>query len=238
MDNNNPYAPPKSNLADPPRINSEYEFRDIGTLTNVVSVLLALGILAGALTLASSLMQLSLLGNSYTHDEAVANDRREQLVSGIWTLLYLGTVIVFGRWIYFAHRNLPALGAEKLRFTPGWAVGMFFIPILNLWKPFQAMSDLARASRDPRYWHLDDTPILVGCWWALWLVVTTLGNVASRMALGMHTVASLQTATSMQIVVSVLSFPLYLLALLIVRRVWRDQVRATTPQPAFSPAPV
>jgi hypothetical protein len=238
MDNNNPYAPPKSNLADPPRIHSEYEFHDISTITNVVMVLLALGILLGLLMLGSSLMQLALLGHPYTHEQAVANDLRGRLVSGGWSLLYVVTVIVFGRWIYVAHRNLPALGAERLRYTPGWAVGMFFIPILNLWKPFQAMSDLVRASRDPRYWHLDDTPVLVGFWWALWLVVSTFGNSVGKMNSGANTLDSIQTATFMHIVESVLSLPLYVLALFIVRRVWRDQVKATTPQPAFSSAPV
>lgn len=64
------------------------------------------------------------------------NDSLERLVSA---LFHFVTICVCGRWIYVAHKNLPALGAENLRFRPGLAVGSFFIPIYNLWGPFQAV---------------------------------------------------------------------------------------------------
>src|SRR5689334_14659728 len=133
---NNPYAPPKSEVLEPPAEQFGYTYRDIGGLTTAVNVLLLIGIVACILTTASSLMQLSLLSGSFTQEEALVNDSRERLVSGFWTLLYLVTICVFGRWIYVAHKNLPALGAENLRFRPGLAVGSFFIPIYNLWGPF------------------------------------------------------------------------------------------------------
>ncbi len=37
-------------------------------------------------------------------------------------LLAITTPVVFIVWFWRAHKNLPALGAKELRFTPGWAV--------------------------------------------------------------------------------------------------------------------
>lgn len=130
---------------------------------------------------------------------------------------------MFGRWIYLAQRNLPELGARLLRFTPGWSVGCFFIPLLNLWAPCQAMNQLVRASRNPRQWELEDTPPLIIAWWILWLIAQVLGNSVFRGGMAAKTAAAIYSATQLDIALSVASVPLYLLAWLIVRRVWRDQ---------------
>jgi hypothetical protein len=220
----NPYAPPKSNVVKASEEGTEYEFRDLSKLSRNLSILLLIGLVGEILTLTSAGMQLSLLTRaSYTEEEAFANDARERLVSGMVMLLYWVTAIVYARWLFLAHRNLPALGAENLRFRPGWALGWFFIPLANLWKPCQAMSDLMRASKDPRHWHLDETPPLVISWWILWLVVSNGGNAVLRMTLRSDSLETLRLATTMEIVLTVLSIPLYLLARQIVVRVWRDQ---------------
>jgi hypothetical protein len=102
-------------------------------------------------------------------------------------------------------------------------VGVFFIPVLNLWAPYQAMRDLAKASRNPRSWQLEDTPVVIIIWWILWLFAQFIDNGVLRSAVHARTIDQLEFATIMEIVASVLSLPLYLLAHHIVRRVWRDQ---------------
>src|SRR5437868_6687462 len=65
-----------------------------------------------------------------------------ELVSGLVTILvFIITGVLFLRWIHRANRNARALGAQGMRFTPGWAVGWYFIPIASLWKPYQAMKE-------------------------------------------------------------------------------------------------
>jgi hypothetical protein len=172
----------------------------------------------------SGLMQLKLLSHApYSMAEATANDRREQLITYVHLLVYMITLVVFGRWIYLAHRNLLALGARHLRVRPGWAVGSFFVPIVNLWMPFQAMRDLVKASRSPHHWQLEDTPVLLGVWWALWLVVGQIDNAIMRMQWHASTMPELHELTYLQLASRVLSVPLGLLAYYIVKRVSRDQ---------------
>ena len=49
-----------------------------------------------------------------------------------------------------ANYNARQLGAADMRFTPGWAVGWHFIPIAWFWKPYQAMTEIWRASVNAR----------------------------------------------------------------------------------------
>lgn len=225
---NNPYAPSASSLQGVPegiaREDATTGFRDLSGTSRKLAVLLLIGAGLHVLGLVSALMQLNLLTHPpYTHAQATANDLRERLMNSGQLILFLITAIVFGRWIYLAQKNLPELGARYLRFGPGWSVGVFFVPVLNLWAPYQAMRDLAKASREPRTWHLEDTPVLIIVWWILWLLTQVIGNSMLNSIGSAHTIDQLETVTVLEIASAVLSVPLYLLACYIVRRIWRDQ---------------
>lgn len=224
-----PPWPPASTAASvpepaPDNKNESYDYRDLIPISSKLRVLLLIGIGANALVIASSVMQLNLLSRApYTVEEGSANDLRQSCVSIADLLLYVATVVVFGRWIYLAHRNLPALGARYLKFRPGWAVGSFFVPIVCLWAPYQAMRDLAKASRSPHQWELEDTPFVLVISWALWLIVQLLANASFRAELKTPAVIDLYNITWIDLISHALAIPLYLLALYIVYRVARDQ---------------
>jgi hypothetical protein len=63
-------------------------------------------------------------------------------------LTALGTLIATGvMWLVWWHKryaNLPALGATRLASTPGGAVGIWFIPILNLVRPYEIAQEMWR----------------------------------------------------------------------------------------------
>ena len=66
--------------------------------------------------------------------------------------LALGTPILVLMWIYRANYNARQLGAADMRFTPGWAVGWYFVPIGWFWMPYLAMREIWRASVNPSDW--------------------------------------------------------------------------------------
>jgi hypothetical protein len=224
---NNPYAPPASSVEGAPEVageNVESDFRDLSGISKKLSVVLLIGIGVHILGIVSSLMQLNLLSHEhFSMQSATANDLREREVAVLQVLLYIVTAIVFGRWIYLAHRNLPSLDARYLRFRPGWAIGSFFVPIINLWAPYQAMRDLAKASRSPRHWELEDTPPVIIIWWMLWLIVGFMERGTGGIGLRAQTAPELFNLTVFKLVAAVFSISLYLLALYIVRRIARDQ---------------
>jgi len=126
-------------------------------------------------------------GEAVTESEVIANDNRQAVIGFGQTVLYIASFVVFLMWIYRANKNLRSLRAADLRFTPGWAVGWFFIPIMNLFRPAQVVSEIWKAS-DPKVDMADDTswkavvtsPI-VGCWWALFLISAFVANIALRL---------------------------------------------------------
>jgi hypothetical protein len=91
-------------------------------------------------------------------------------------MLLLVSMVFVAMWIYRAHANLREADLDGLHFTPGWSIGWFFVPILNLWMPFQAMRELVNASLGKAPPYSAPTPSTVSAWWAAWLV----GNFASN----------------------------------------------------------
>ena len=79
------------------------------------------------------------------------------------------TVPLFLFWIYRIQVNTFALGIFDLRYTPAWAVGWCFVPIANLWMPYQVMRELWCANRNPGGWQYDSANRLLILWWLLWL---------------------------------------------------------------------
>ena len=142
---------------------------------------LTLALLVDLVAIGSDLLEWQILGRIEAGElvpdsELLANDDRQATMG----LLQLGVLVVaavfFLRWFHRAYSNLESLGAGNLRFGRGWAIGAWFVPILNLWRPKQIANDLWRAS-DPdapadqgETWHGRGVPALVAFWWAAFLL--------------------------------------------------------------------
>lgn len=96
------------------------------------------------------------------------------------SLVFLLSVVFVSMWIHRAHANLFAAGVEGLEFTPGWSVGWFFIPIMNLFKPFQAMRELWNRSHGDDDGYNAGTPSDVGTWWGCYIAGNILSSIGQR----------------------------------------------------------
>lgn len=87
--------------------------------------------------------------------------------------LQLPASVLFLIWMYRARRNLVPLRAGGLVYSPFWAVAGWFIPIMHLFRPFQVMREIWRASepagdpRQPMDWKTTPGSALLGWWWAM-----------------------------------------------------------------------
>lgn len=73
---------------------------------------------------------------------------------------------------------------EPGRYTPGWAIGGWVVPVANLWIPGRVFAHderVARAALDgaPKRWHEVRLPLVSRAWWPLFVV----GGIAERSAL-------------------------------------------------------
>jgi hypothetical protein len=210
-------------------------FRDLTTFTTALTWILRAGAVLALIGLWSSALQLEMLSRSFSPDEGAANARRVVGVAGATVLLRVFTFFVFGRWIVLAHRNLAALGAQYLEFRPGWAVGWFFIPIANLWKPFQAMRSLWRSSHSVHRPEIQDDTWLLPTWWALWLLFVFMGNVSQQVSRGAQGMEAYRTITEAALAGGVVDVALCIVASILVTRTWRAQDEQRDSPERFEP---
>lgn len=95
--------------------------------------------------------------------------------------LLIAAVPVIG-WIYRAHANLREAGLDELRYSPGWSVGSFFVPLINLVVPFQAMRELHNRSHGEGPWQAATAVGDVTSWWACLISAIAVSTVATMVA--------------------------------------------------------
>ncbi len=141
--------------------------------------------------------------------------------------VYIVAAVAFCMWFYRAHKNLKIWRIPGLKYSPGWAVGYFFIPILNLFRPYQIAQEIWKAS-DPQVtieagpqWHDNKGSSVVGAWWTFWIVANIVGQIAFR--LNMSNIADPKGFLFVSIASDFLSIIAAAFAILVVLRIHARQ---------------
>lgn len=97
-----------------------------------------------------------------------------------WISIITGvaTLILFLIWIYKSYEKLQNFHPmSEIRFSPGWAVGWFFVPFANLYKPFQIIRELFSKSQPSNAsFAFRNGTLITSVWWILFLI----NNIMSR----------------------------------------------------------
>lgn len=201
-------------------------FHDLARLTKWLRWLLMSGV--GLMSVYAFLEVLTLMdfsaGNLPDPDEISGKDLAFIGIGVLHTLLFLTTGVLFLRWIYFANKNVRYFGARHLRFTPGWSIGWYFVPIWNLWKPYQAMKEIWRASIDPAAWSQVPRPGLLPLWWTFWIISSSLSRASTRLELRADTQPEQIVASIVSLFSAIVDLPLNLIAIALLTRIWSAQV--------------
>jgi hypothetical protein len=167
--------------------------------------------------------------------------------TGFMGLVVIAIVVVFIIWFWRAAKNNELFGRRNARFTPGWSIGSWFIPLANLVIPVLIAQDLWRGSDqsappgDPT-WRSRRGSAVVGWWWAGFLVSSS-GRYVHPDAYAVHapTLSSFHAANAVLIAGMIVTIPAAVLAIRFVRQLasrqesfWR---RATANAMASAPAP-
>lgn len=231
----NPYQSPLDSTSP---VNSSlhhlYKYRSLGGLTAIITVLLLFGIVASVAETLSSYSQLDLLnrmrsGMKVTQGEVLANATKQASVAFAALGLWIVNVISFGIWIVRAHKNLRAFGITDATYTPGWALGWFFVPIANLVQPFQAMKELWQASHVGAEWSKSSSTKIVNSWWCLWLLSSVYGALIGRVLTLENSIDELIMGTKLSMAGFLIHIPLCLLALKLVRGIHNAQESLVDP---------
>ena len=153
--------------------------------------------------------------------------------------VYIATAVIFLMWLYRACSNLPAFGAQKrfIGYSPGWAVGYFFLPFANLFMPYQAIKELWQKSQPPSEEALFSSslspPGVFPLWWGFWLACNFAGNIYFRLSTAS---ASRQVIFSLGAAVDVFTIIAAWLATMVIKEIDERQTHAAGDVPA-APVP-
>jgi hypothetical protein len=203
--------------------------------------------------IASNVMQIGLLrdalsGGGVTREQAEWNDQRQLLAVVISLLVLVALLVALLLWLYRVASNLTALGNPKSRieYTPGWAVGCFFIPFANFFMPYRAFREawvksapLVRTEEEAMFPPRTPTPLLAA-WWASWILMGVVSRVAGRFRTRADDADSLVTATWVGVIGEVAGIVSAALAVFFVRALDRRQEersRNVTYVPHMPPPP-
>ncbi|HJQ33520.1 MAG TPA: DUF4328 domain-containing protein [Pyrinomonadaceae bacterium] len=182
-------------------------------------------------------------------DEQFTLDELLQFFVGLGNVLvYVALVVAFLVWLHRASKNVPALGNQKskVEFTPGWAVGWFFIPLANLVMPYRAVrevwekSDPAVRTEADRLFTPPSSGGLLLAWWICWIASNVASNIAVRLQADARTADAVRALSGVMIFSDLLDILAAVLAFLVVRgldRRQRERSRNVTYLPHRPPPP-
>ncbi len=180
----------------------KYTFLEISGLSNFLVVCLALGVALNVVAVYGSILEYELIssivqGEDYTQEQIDNNDFRQGIIGLLQVALMIVTAILFFKWTYRVINNAYTDENSQLSISPGWGIGYYFVPVLSLWKPYQALREAydVYASRGV----VDRDRILFPLWWAAWLISCSAGQVDFRVTSNAETAEQLLFATSVTI---------------------------------------
>ncbi len=199
-------------------------------------ICLALGIFLNVVSLVTN--AITLLTGSVadpTSEEIALSDLLDIGLGLLQLIVIFATIVLFSMWLYRAASNLEALGHPKhLReHSPGWAVGSFFVPFVNLVVPYRAVKEVW-AKSDPEevgeeggapfgYYSAASTPAYFKAWWGFWLVSNMVNNVATRLYFNVDTQDEMVWAMKVDTIGTLLTIPAAVFAILVVKSIDRRQ---------------
>lgn len=211
-----PPVPPQASLDD---------YRPLRRRANLARAALVLITLASVVAVVFDVAERSLLarvgsGEPVTAGELTASDDRQVAIALVQAGLGILAAAFFIAWLHRAYKNLRPLGVELLRYGPGWAIGAWFVPILNLFRPKQIVNDVWRGS-DPELedrvgWIDGPVPFVFAVWWIAYLGASLVGTVADRIFLRAETTDDYELSSAVYIATDSLTVLAGILAVLVV----------------------
>ena len=157
-------------------------------------------------------------GPLLTDDQFTLIDQLQEALIVVWLVALVIAAIAFCVWVHLAYRNLPAIGAHGLKFTPAQAIWWWFVPVASYWQPYRVVREIWQRSGPA-----GSRTRLVVLWWTLWIVSNLGFAVATRIPLNGWAFAVRDLARV------ILGAAGAFCAILIVRRIqaWQEEKAAT-----------
>lgn len=105
----------------------------------------------------------------------------------------IAIVVLFLRLLYKAVQQARGFTPPFTYVSPGWAVGYWFIPLMNLYRPFQVMQAWFKACAEQPGSKLAAGEQVLNAWWAMFLLSNIAGWIVAKQDTDMGTVQGILT---------------------------------------------
>jgi hypothetical protein len=154
-------------------------------------------------------------------------------MAGILGVITLAIFIVFIVFLYRASKNTELWNIMSRTWTPGWAIGGWFIPLANFVIPALVVSDIWKRTPEAPTSGAADSETSTGIVW-VWWVLFVIGIIGSRLDIDPDTFSAARTQDWINIVTSIALAASAVPLIIIVRTIARRQQQTAFPstQPA------
>ena len=159
-----------------------------------------------------------------------ASDARQAIVAIVAGVVYLISGIMILKWIYRANHNARRLGAKDMKFTPGWSIGWYFIPIFSFWMPYRAMKEIWQASIDPDNWSEVKLSSILPWWWFFYLTSVFFAVLSDSTADSAEEIAELKSANIVYQISDFSSIVLALVTMAMIKAIYQAQINRANSQ--------
>ncbi len=173
-----------------------------------------------------SLLARAMAGAQLLPGEAAASPPRHGPIGMLQLAAFACTGIAWLVWLHRAYGNLALIGSKRSRFSRGWAIGCWFIPVVNLVRAYQIMRDLwlrSESMNDRDGYDGLPVPALLATWWVVSLTWGALGVVVAILARDAYTLEQQTNVTDLGLFVHAVGLVAAVLAMKVVRRIDRHQ---------------
>ena len=170
-------------------------------VTTLLTGLLVVCVLIDLITIALGYSRVVFLSSVLTgeevlsHTDLTADNDGQQFVRTALITAYLISGVVFLIWLYRARRNLLAVGSRAQRYSSPWAIGLFFVPLLNLYYAYDVVTDLWKQSNPDvglsdaflkehasRLEQYSSKTALIGLWWGFVIASVVMARISGTFA--------------------------------------------------------
>lgn len=178
------------------------------------------------LSLISGYFQYELLqsvanGGSISVEKANANDIREMTIAIAYLVAHTISAVMFIMWFRRAYYNLHQK-IDYLSYSESWAAGCWFVPIVNLYRPFQIMKEIYEETKELIIkkgvkMEVPITTSLLGWWWALWIINGISSQFVFRYSMKAETIEELTVTSVAGMICNIIGIPLALITIKVIR---------------------
>ncbi|MEW2398610.1 DUF4328 domain-containing protein [Streptomyces sp. NPDC046862] len=210
-------------------------------LGRAAAVLLGVVIAADLFAIWADLMMYDVVGDIADGDAGEAVQRRASRADSLFataglvqTAALLSSAVVFLVWFHRVRVNAEVFDPFGHRKKRGWAVGGWFVPVVNLWFPRRIALDIWDASSP---WNAPRSHGLVNGWWAAWLISFVAGRVGFSAYRGAESAPEIRQAAGQVLFADAVDVVAAVLAILFVLTLTRMQDTKARSGPAV-PVPL